>query len=64
MSFFSLWVAARELSFGEGAKDEEDGDGRCWGEEDEEGLARLEVDGAERDAVCRAFELRLLVSPF
>lgn len=66
MSFFSLWVAAREFSFGEGAKveDEEDEDTKWCGEADEEGFALLEVDEEERDMVWRAFEALLLVSPF
>lgn len=66
MSFFSLWVAAREFSFGEGAKveDEEDEDTKWCGEADEEGVALLEVDEEERDVVWRAFEARLLVCPF
>lgn len=60
-------MAARELSFGVGAKgeDEEDEeDAKGLGEADEEGVALLEADEEERDVVWRAFEARLLVSPF
>lgn len=50
MSFFNLWVAARELSLGEGAEaeEEEDEDAKRCGEADaeEDGVARLEVDEA------------------
>lgn len=51
MSFFSLWVAARELSLGEGAtvKEEEEDDGKL-GEGEEEGAARLvAAENEERD---------------
>lgn len=46
MSFFSLWVAARELSLGEGAavEEEEDEESR-WGDEAEDRAVRLEVEG-------------------
>ena len=68
MSFFSLWVAARELSLGVGAaveeEEEEDEEAIWWGEADEEGVARLEVDEEEADAVWRAFKALLLGLPF
>ena len=55
MSFFSLWVAARELSLGEGAtvEEEEDEDGKWRAEAEEEGGARM---AAARDVVWRAVE--------
>lgn len=44
MSFFSLWVAARELSLGEGAAaEEEEEEDSKWGDEAEDGGVRLEV---------------------
>lgn len=66
MSFFSLWVAARELSLGEGAavEEEEDEDAKGWGDAEEEGVARLGMDEEERDGAWRAFVARLLVPPF
>lgn len=62
MSFFSLCVAARELSLGEGATAELD-DGKGCAEAEEE-AARLEVDEVGRKVVWRVFEARLLLSPF
>lgn len=67
MSFFSLWVAARELSLGEGAtveEEEEDEVAKWWGDVEEEGAARLGAEEEDRDVVWRDFETRLLVSPF
>lgn len=66
MSFFSLCVAARELSLGEGATAELEDDGkRCAeAEEEEDEAARLEVDEVGREVVWRVFEARLLLSPF
>lgn len=59
MSFFSLWVAARELSFGVGAMVEEDAEGNSRAEAAEEGVARPEE---ERGVVWRPPEALLLGS--
>lgn len=54
MSFFSLWVVARELSLGEGAtveEEEEGDDDKLGGGAEGAGAARLEVDKEECDVL-------------
>lgn len=66
MSFFNLWVAARELSLGEGAgADDEDEEekGKALGAAEEED-ARLEAVEEDRDVFCRLLEVRLVGSAF
>lgn len=66
MSFFNLWVAARELSFGEGATAEGKAvvNNELCGAVDEEGTALLALDEEERDVAWREVEARLLVPTF
>lgn len=54
-------MAVRELSFGEGATDEEEAE--RWGEVEEEGVGCV-VAAEERGALWRGFEDREVVAPF
>lgn len=61
-------MAARELSFGDGAaaeeEEEEEEEAERWVGAEGEGVARLEGAEEERDVFWRGFEARVLVSPF
>lgn len=67
MSFFSLWVVERELSFGEGAtaEEEKEEDAEGWEEEEEgEGVALMEAAEEARDVFWRGFDALVPASPF